>query len=141
MMPIYVLEVPELHCVKIGFSARWGGAEKRLRTCQTYCPAQVRLLAELPGGEADERWLHKKLKAVHIRGEWFIRTNELRRLLAVISKRYEADDYETGQCEWRAVVRSSKISAKRWNPHRWRRMFGGQSQSVGVEDPRTGSWG
>lgn len=55
--------------VKIGWTS--GLARYRLDSLQTGCPENLDLLVSRPGSRADERALHRKFAAHHIRGEWF----------------------------------------------------------------------
>lgn len=56
--------------VKIGCTT--GKTNVRLSAVQTGSADELTLLRECPGNRTVEKWLHKKFKANHIRGEWFV---------------------------------------------------------------------
>lgn len=58
----------EQQFIKIG---RTGGMEQRLRTMQTNCPHELKLIATLPLEDGDERQVRWHFRAHHYRGEWY----------------------------------------------------------------------
>jgi hypothetical protein len=79
---IYFIAAETLGAVKIGYSGQH--PEKRLRGLQTGCPARLKLLAFVPGSEADEARLHEIFQPLHIHGEWFRHELKLRTLIAYL---------------------------------------------------------
>jgi hypothetical protein len=66
---IYFIQDVETKEVKIGLSAN---PKARLRQIQTGHPHQLVLVRVVQGGMiGDERHLHRMLRHLHIRGEWF----------------------------------------------------------------------
>lgn len=45
--------------------------EARMKTLQTGCPQELRIVAVLPGGIESERLLQQYLGNYHVGGEWF----------------------------------------------------------------------
>lgn len=77
---IYFVQAQCPHAfIKIGIAR---DVEYRLRQIQALCPYEVRLLATMRGGVADEAQLHIRFRAQHVRGEWFRPSAELLRLIA-----------------------------------------------------------
>jgi hypothetical protein len=66
--------------VKIGYSKR---VHTRIRALSTQAGRQMRLLAAMPGGKAEERELHQRFADARAMGEWFRPVAEL---LAEIEK-------------------------------------------------------
>lgn len=65
---IYFVQDSDSLAIKIGYAAN---PEERLATLQTANSSTLRLLAELPGGRADEAALHRRFAASRLVGEWF----------------------------------------------------------------------
>lgn len=64
--------------IKIGCSVEPKG---RLVSLMSWCPFELEILATAPGGYAEEKRLHHKFAADHLRSEWFRTTNELLRFI------------------------------------------------------------
>lgn len=79
--------------VKIGFTKNLGS---RLRSLQTVCSRELRVLLTIPGTSDDERELHGHFSADCIRGEWFYLSEPILEFIA--NKRdgmnLEVTDYE-----------------------------------------------
>ncbi len=60
--------------IKIGYSIQ---IENRLPTMQSGNPCPLTLLKTVFGGQSEELAIHRKFKAIRIRGEWFEPTSEL----------------------------------------------------------------
>jgi len=56
--------------VKIGQSKKVSARLANIRHVEKL-PTKPRLLVELPGGRAQEEWMHSKFRDLHARGEWF----------------------------------------------------------------------
>lgn len=82
-MLLYVIG-PATGPVKIGIS---GAAVVRLRALQTGHPRKLFIHAEVPGGEAEEQHVHWFLASSKLEGEWFDRTDEVNRFIALLSER------------------------------------------------------
>lgn len=54
--------------IKIGIARNM---RERMSSLQTGCPDMLAVLATMPGGAGEERFLHDVLSAHRIRGEWF----------------------------------------------------------------------
>lgn len=61
--------------IKIGYTEQ--SVSSRLATLQTGNPKRLVVLCEISGGREFELQLHQKFKALHVRGEWFERKDEL----------------------------------------------------------------
>lgn len=67
---VYFALCRQLGAVKIGFTTNC--PLYRLKTIQSHCPAEVKIVAVVDGwGSWEERLLHKALGAYRVRGEWF----------------------------------------------------------------------
>lgn len=79
---IYIIRAKGTGMVKIGFTKKKAGINKRLRSIQTGCPHELKLLGYMPGSKRKERCMHilcRNRKAV---GEWFkLSDDECRRML------------------------------------------------------------
>jgi hypothetical protein len=69
--------------VKIGTTA-FSDAQPRISNLQTGNPEPVVLLAQMAGGVAVEADLHRRFHALHVRGEWFRYSDDLRAFIADI---------------------------------------------------------
>ena len=69
---IYFIEAIGSECVKIGVSDT---VEKRLTDLQCGCPHELKLLGTIHGGFGIEKILHRYLKRMRVRGEWFEKTD------------------------------------------------------------------
>lgn len=67
-MPVYFIRAGEDGPIKIGHGSN---PAARLSGCQIGNHLPLRLLATMPGAEAEEQELHKRFAAHRIRGEWF----------------------------------------------------------------------
>jgi hypothetical protein len=65
---VYFIQADVGGPIKIGYSA---DVFKRLSSIQVGYPYKLEILLAIPGSRKDEKDLHKKLKAYHLRGEWF----------------------------------------------------------------------
>jgi len=68
--------------IKIGLA---GSVSARLQSLQTASRQQLRLVATMPGGRADERALHLRFGADHVRGEWFKPSDDLLDFIAQVA--------------------------------------------------------
>lgn len=66
-MPVYIVQVND-GPVKIGFSE---DLKARLADISMCSPYELVLLREIDCPIQGEKWLHKKFKDFHIKGEWF----------------------------------------------------------------------
>lgn len=76
---IYFAQAGEF--VKIGTAK---DVAKRIRELQTGCPFRVSLLQVIPGGAKTERLIHSRLSHLHVRGEWYTDTPELRQTIHLL---------------------------------------------------------
>lgn len=77
---IYFIEIPGRDLIKIGYSEN---PSKRLGALQTSHPEKLVLLAAIPGSLKDERRQHERFVHLHVRGEWFRATDDLREHICV----------------------------------------------------------
>lgn len=68
-MPVYILQAGETENVKIGWAREHVAA--RCYSLQAAHYETLRIIREMPGASATERWLHVRFGAYRIRGEWF----------------------------------------------------------------------
>jgi hypothetical protein len=68
-----------MNAIKIGTSK---SLRHRLSELQVGFPGTLRVLCAVLGDWRDERWLHRKLRALRIRGEWFRAEPSLREFIA-----------------------------------------------------------
>lgn len=69
--------------VKIGHSTDMAG---RFSALQHASPYKLRILATMPGGVAEERWLHREFRKYRKHGEWFdLSSTNLRRLMELMA--------------------------------------------------------
>lgn len=83
---IYFLQAEGGGPIKIGYSEN---VKKRRKTLQTASPKILRVLATTPGGEESERLLHERFRHLHIRGDWFRTSQDLREFIAGLPKNKE----------------------------------------------------
>ena len=76
---IYFIECGDL--VKIGTT---NDVRARLSSLQTGNPAPMVLLGQMAGGMVVEGDLHRRFRALHVRGEWFRHADDLRAFIADI---------------------------------------------------------
>lgn len=67
-MPVYFIQVGDEGPVKIG---RATNVKRRLAELQVAHYESLRILREITGEHAVERWFHKKFNHLQLRGEWF----------------------------------------------------------------------
>lgn len=70
---IYVIEAVNYDAVKIGYTAGVRSLVQRMQVLQVSHFADLKIMYVLPGGNVEERALHKAAKSWRIRGEWFTR--------------------------------------------------------------------
>jgi len=68
---VYAIQAGDNGPIKVGFTSTAKGPLKRVETLQVGNPVRLRLLATVPGGLEDERYLHKLFAEHRIGGEWF----------------------------------------------------------------------
>jgi hypothetical protein len=73
---VYLIEAVGTGTVKIGYSAQYPG--KRMSSLQTANPHDLRLIGFVTGTRRDEQRCHAYFNHLHIRGEWFYATYEIR---------------------------------------------------------------
>lgn len=78
-MSIYVLRSDNL--VKIGFS---DNLRHRVQSIIAATPVAVEFVGHMPGGKDVEKHLHEIFSASNFSGEWFVETDEMRRLFDVL---------------------------------------------------------
>ncbi|MDK4703879.1 GIY-YIG nuclease family protein [Rhizobium sp. CNPSo 4062] len=78
-MSIYVLRSAEL--VKIGYSA---DLRQRVSSIIASIPVPVEFVGHMPGDRDLEAHLHERFAATRFSGEWFVETDEMRQVFAVI---------------------------------------------------------
>lgn len=92
---IYFLLAPELNRVKIGYTKNQSTLNTRIKSLQTGCPDEIKLLQTIPGGIQKEKQLHKDFEAHNQTGEWFDYCEEIQDFisaLGVIKKTSFVDD-------------------------------------------------
>lgn len=112
---IYILGAEQLQAVKIGFSESTDGMRQRLAAAQTYCPAELNLLAAFPGTLQDERSIHSHFSQHRLKGEWFVWTEAVD---SFVKKCQSAH----GSSGWiRYAFDASELGGEQrdWNPARW----------------------
>lgn len=78
-MSIYVLR--SQHLIKIGFT---DNLRARLSAFRSMVPTDVELVGHMPGDMAVEQHLHNRFAKHHFSGEWFVETDEMKRIFATI---------------------------------------------------------
>ena len=73
---VYFMECDER--IKIGIAR---DPKRRLRSLQTGNPAQLRILAAFAGDADLEHAIHTKFESTRIGGEWFCKTDELKKFI------------------------------------------------------------
>lgn len=92
---VYFIQCGDTGLVKIGWTS--GPVCTRIEALQTGCPLPLRLIAEyrLPSehlARSCERWFHRALQHVRVRGEWFAITPEgIADLPGVLESQAEGD--------------------------------------------------
>src|SRR5688500_15002821 len=82
-MPVYFISRIDNGHVKIGHSVN---PEARLAALMgSWSTSSLRLLAQFPGGPAEENVLHERFKSSRLKGEWFRRSDELTHVIGVVS--------------------------------------------------------
>lgn len=77
---VYLIAAKGTKTAKIGFSRKYPSA--RRRTLQTANPHELQLLMMVRGTRRDEQAYHERFAHIHVRGEWFQDTSELRDFFA-----------------------------------------------------------
>lgn len=72
---IYFIEAEGAQRIKIGYSKN---PDRRLRSLSTGSPMPLRLLAQIPGNQADESKIQRQFAELRLEGEWFYATAQLR---------------------------------------------------------------
>jgi hypothetical protein len=80
---VYFIACTETLRVKIGFTS--GSPYVRLKALQTGAPADLVLMACVPGTVETEQHYHRKYAAQRVRGEWFEGSPELLEELSMIT--------------------------------------------------------
>lgn len=116
-MPIYFVHALGTNYVKIGFASR---PMRRLHGLQTSSPHELKMLAVTVGTIADERAMHKRFKAHHVRGEWFMMIDDLDEYIAQIVP-YDHSEPTTDEARARVAryvtaVMQGKQRRQRFNP-------------------------
>ena len=73
-MAVYFIRAGEDGPVKIGHAT---DVLARLADLQVAHHAELKLAREIPGGLAEEAWLHRRFCSLRIRGEWFRFSDEM----------------------------------------------------------------
>lgn len=73
-MPVYFLQRGSDGPVKIGFAT---DVKDRVKTLQIASPERLRVIRQIKGNIAVERWLHKNFKKHRLNGEWFSFCDEM----------------------------------------------------------------
>jgi len=84
--------------IKIGYSAT--NAESRMIGIQNGNPNLLNVIATLPGSIADEARLHSRFGHLRIRGEWFIRAQEIVDFIGGLPGQgivFGADEFKPGE--------------------------------------------
>jgi hypothetical protein len=83
-MSVYFIQSGEF--VKIG---KTRDPKSRLRELQVGNPERLRILCVIPGGEEVEKEFHRKFNHLRRGGEWFIYTQEIDDLIALLSVAFD----------------------------------------------------
>lgn len=79
---VYFIAIGEPYVtqVKVGFTA--GDPYARMKTLQTGCPFEMRMLGFVVGNKGQEAELHDVLRDERLKGEWFEYTDFVQRVIA-----------------------------------------------------------
>jgi hypothetical protein len=77
---VYFIEARGTGLVKVGFTNSL--VEDRLESLACASPFELRVLATMAGGFAEEQALHQRFADQRVRGEWFRNDGELAELIA-----------------------------------------------------------
>lgn len=88
---IYFVQPEGRPFIKIGYARNVG---ERLETIQTSCPEELILLGVLPGGFAEEAITQERFWHLHIRGEWFRYTKEIRNYIRAHTVDYQPEIHD-----------------------------------------------
>jgi len=102
---IYIMQVEEIHHIKIGYSETADGVQERLRTLQTGCPLELVVISQQPGDIASEYACHRALINFAMRGEWFRWCADTRAFVIAFHVRgvfsaIQSLGHTSGQIEW-----------------------------------------
>lgn len=105
---VYFVVQDETGHVKIGVTS--SDPKGRSAAIQTCSPLRVTLMATMPGDEEEEIALHIKFWHLHVRGEWFVLSPELRAYIAANATAHPPSDDQDPHVAY---------IAQRWNklPH------------------------
>ena len=81
---IYAILASGTQYVKFGWANSERGVFKRLKGMQTGCPHELVLLGYCDGGAEDEAKLHSSLYESWLRGEWFVRGDQVEFVISQI---------------------------------------------------------
>src|SRR3990167_7886868 len=73
-MTVYFIRAGEAGPVKIGFTR---DIDARLRALQCAAHEKLRLIRQIVGGGAVEKWMHRRFSEHRIRAEWFHFSEEM----------------------------------------------------------------
>lgn len=90
---VYVIEASPGSPVKIGFTK--GLISARIKELQTGSHAPLRLITAAPAERKIESAIHRHLKSDRLTGEWFRRSNRVRRMIERIGRGDPFDDLLT----------------------------------------------
>lgn len=76
---VYFIRAEGTNFVKIGFTKN--SVENRIAELQVGCPHRLVLIKVIDGDSSFEKELHKKFRALKIRGEWFLLQKKLQQFL------------------------------------------------------------
>ena len=71
---IYFIETIDYDFIKIGISTN---VSQRLKSLQSSCPLELRMLRYIKGGPKDEQYLHNRFAKYIVRGEWYCKSKDL----------------------------------------------------------------
>lgn len=90
---IYFVEIQDgTGAIKIGFASN---LKSRVSQLQTSSPYDLKIRAAFVGKEATEKFLHQKFEDLHLRGEWFSKSDRIDRVIDAI-RSGDVPDYFPG---------------------------------------------
>ena len=103
MKIVYFIREGYFGRIKIGITD-WKHRNRRLRQLQTGSPDKLYPLGYIIGGRKKEKWLHRKFKHAHVRGEWFRPTLDLLWFILWRAREWDIEPLPLWKRWWRSLT-------------------------------------
>jgi hypothetical protein len=80
---IYFIELVNMGYIKIGYTTNM---KSRMKDLRIGSPFEHRIIGTIPGTEVEENAIQERFSYLHVRGEWFLSSAELRAAIEVYLK-------------------------------------------------------